>query len=177
MTNTQSLRLATVADAAAINSIYNHYVRTSAATFQVEEETTEERVEALRTRPVNQPMIVLEAGGEVVGWGALSPFRSRCAYRDTVELTAYVRHDSQRRGHGGRIVQDLIARARSLGYHTILAASCEESVGMIRLLKSLGMEEAGCLRQVGSKFGRRLDVVYLQLVFECTESVSFDTDE
>ncbi len=163
--NAPQPRLATVADAEAINAIYNHYVRTSTATFQVEDETTEERVEELRTRPANQPMIVLEVDGEVVGWGALSPFRSRCAYRDTIELTAYVQHDSHRRGYGRIIVQDLIERARSSGYHTILAASCEESVGMIRLLKSLGFAEAGCLRQVGSKFGRRLDVAYLQLLF------------
>ena len=113
----------------------------------------------------NQPVTVLEAEGAVVGWGALSPFQSRCAYRDTVELTAYVRQDCHRAGFGRAIVQDLIARARSLGYHTILAASCEESVGMIRLLKSLGFAEAGRLRQVGSKFGRQLDVVYLQLLF------------
>jgi L-amino acid N-acyltransferase len=164
MTNPLHPRLATVADAEAINSIYNHYVRTSAATFQVDDETVEERVEELRTRPNDQPMIVLEADGEIVGWGALSPFRSRCAYRDTSELTIYVRHDCHRRGHGRVLVRDLIARARSLGYHTLLAASCEESVGSIALLKSLGFGEAGTLREVGSKFGRRLDVVYLQLI-------------
>lgn len=158
-------RLATVADAEAINAIYNHYVRTSAATFQVEDETTEERAEELRTRPANQPMTVLEAEGEVVGWGALSSFQSRCAYRETIELTGYVRHDCHRCGYGRVIVQDLIARARSLGYHTILAVSCEESVGMIRLLTTLGFREAGRLREVGSKFGRRLDVVYLQMIF------------
>ena len=157
-------RLATVADAEPINAIYNHYVRTSAATFQVDDETTEERVEELRARPNNQPMIVLEAEGEIVGWGALSPFRSRCAYRETIELTIYICHTSHRRGYGRIIVQDLIERARSLGYHNILAVSCEESVGSIRLLQSLGFEEAGRLREVGRKFGRRLDVVYLQLI-------------
>ncbi len=107
-------RLATVADAEAINEIYNHYVRTSTATFQVEDETTEERAEELRTRPNNQPMTVLEDGGEIVGWGALSPFRSRCAYRDTIELTIYVRHDCHRRGYGRAIVRDLIERGRSV---------------------------------------------------------------
>ena len=157
------IRLATVADAAAINAIYNHYVRTSAATFQVDDQTREERVEELRTRSDNQPLTVLEESGEIVGWGALSPFRSRCAYRDTIELTVYVRHDCHRRGCGRAIVQDLIARARSLGYHTILATSCEESVGSIHLLKSLGFSAAGRLREVGSKFGRRLDVIYLQM--------------
>lgn len=158
-------RLATATDAEAINAIYNHYVRTSAATFQVEEETRDERAEELRTRPANQPLTVLKAEGDLVGWGALSPFRSRCAYRQTVELTTYVRHDRHRHGYGRVLVQDLIARANSLGYHTILAACCEESVGMIQLLESLGFKEAGRLRAVGSKFGRRFDVAYLQLIF------------
>ncbi|MEO7723293.1 MAG: N-acetyltransferase family protein [Chthoniobacterales bacterium] len=158
-------RLATVADAAAINAIYNHYVRTSTATFQVEDETTAEREEDLRERPPSQPVIVLEAEDVVVGWGALSPFQSRCAYRETAELTAYVRHGSHRQGYGRLIVQDLLTRARSLGYHAIIAVSCEESAGMIRLLGSLGFVEAGRLRQVGSKFDRRLDVIYLQLLF------------
>jgi L-amino acid N-acyltransferase len=164
MMDTPRPRLATVADAEAINAIYNYYVRNSAATFQVDDETTEERVEELRTRAENQPLIVLEVDRAIVGWGALSPFRSRCAYRDTVELTAYVRHDCHRQGFGRVIVQDLIERARSSGYHTLLAASCEESVGMIRLLESLGLKAAGRLREVGSKFGCRLDVVYLQLL-------------
>ncbi len=166
MKDTPRPRLATVADAAEINAIYNHYVRTSAATFQVDDETTEERVDELRTRPGNQPVIVLAADRAIVGWGALSPFRSRCAYRDTVELTVYVRHDCHRQGYGRAMVQDLIERARSLGYHTILAACCEESAGMIRLLESLGFKVAGRLREVGSKFGRRLDVVYLQLLLQ-----------
>ncbi len=157
-------RLATVADAAAINVIYNHYVRTSAATFQIDDETTEERAEELRTRPNEQPMIVLEAAGEAVGWGALSPFRSRCAYRETIELSVYVRHDCQRHGYGRMIVQELIALARSLGYHTILAVSCEESIGSMALLRSLGFVEVGCLHDVGMKFGRRFNVHYLQLM-------------
>ena len=100
MMDTLRPRLATVADAEEINAIYNYYVRTSAATFQVDDETTEERVEELRTRPGNQPLIVLEVDDAVVGWGALSPFRSRCAYRDTIELTVYVRHDCHRQGYG-----------------------------------------------------------------------------
>ena len=107
---------------------------------------------------------MLEAEGEVLGWGALSPFKSRCAYRDTIEISIYVRHDCHRRGYGRTIVQDLLERARAAGYHTILAASCEESVGSIGLLRSLGFDQVGRLRQVGSKFGRRLDVIYLQLM-------------
>jgi len=162
--DTPQPRPASVADAAAINAIYNYYVRNSAATFQVEEETTEEREEELRRRPVNQPLTVLEINGELVGWGALSAFQSRCAYRDAVELSAYVRHDQHRNGYGRILVQDLIARARSLGYHTIMAVCCEESGGMIGLLGSLGFNEVGRLRQVGIKFGRRLDVAYLQLL-------------
>jgi phosphinothricin acetyltransferase len=157
-------RLATVADAAAINAIYNFYVRNSAATFQVEEETAKEREMEIRMRPRNQPLLVLEIEGEIAGWGALSPFKARCAYRDSIELSIYVHPDRHRCGYGRTIVRDLIDRARISGYHTVLAASCEESIGSIALLKSLGFQEAGRLREVGSKFGRYLDVVYLQLM-------------
>ncbi len=157
-----------MADAEAINAIYNHYVRTSAATFQVEEETKEEREEELHSRPNELPLVVLEVNHEVAGWGALSPFKSRCAYRDTIELSIYVRPDRHRRGYGRRIVQDLVERARAAGYHTIVAASCAESSGSIALLRSSGFAEAGRLREVGSKFGRRLDVVYLQLLLKET---------
>ena len=62
------------------------------------------------------------------------------------------------------LAQDLIERARSSGFHTVLAVCCEESVGMIRMLDSLGFKVAGRFREVGIKFGRRLDVVYLQLL-------------
>ena len=169
------IQLATVADAEAINAIYNHYVRTSAATFQVEDETTEERVEELRARSTNQPITALEVDDEIVGFGALSPFRSRCAYRDTIELSVYVRPDCHRRGLGRVIVLDLIERARSFGYHTLLAASCEESVGSISLLKSLGFRETGRLREVGRKFGKRFDVIYLQLMLAASPPAKEET--
>ena len=156
-------RLATTRDAEAINAIYNHYVRTSAATFQVSDETIEERIEELRSRPENQPLVVLESDGAVVGFGSLSPFHSRCAYRETVELSIYVQPDSHRRGYGRLLVENLIARARSASYHSIMAVSCAESVGSIRLLQSLGFVERGRLHEVGHKFGRRFDVIYLQL--------------
>jgi phosphinothricin acetyltransferase len=164
MTRELQPRRATVCDAEGINAIYNHYVRASTATFQVADETKEEREEELRSRPNNQPITVLEIHGEILGWGALSPFKSRCAYRSTIELSVYVRDDCHRRGYGRTIVRDLIRRARGFGYHTIIAASCEESVSSISLLCSLGFVEVGRLREVGSKFGRRLDVVYLQLL-------------
>ena len=76
MMDTLRPRLATVADAEEINAIYNYYVRTSAATFQIDGETTEERVEELRTRPGNQPLIVIEADHGVVAGG-----RSRLSAR------------------------------------------------------------------------------------------------
>ena len=147
-------RLATVADAAAINAIYNHYVRTSTATFQVDEETTEERAEELRTRSPDQPTTVLENEGQIVGWGALSPFRSRCAYRDTIELTIYVQKYFHRRGLVRVLLQDLIERARELGYHILLAVSRAGSAGRTGHLRSLGLAEARRLRDAGNQVGR-----------------------
>ena len=73
--------------------------------------------------------------------------------------------DDERRGGGSRSIgQVLVARARSLGLKTLLAESCEESVGSIALFRALGWEENGRLREVGHKFQKRYDGVYLQLM-------------
>jgi len=146
-------RTATVADAEAINAIYNHYVRTSAATFQVEEETKEEREEELRSRPNELPLIVLEADGEVVGWGTLSPFKSRCAYRDTIEISIYVRHDCHGRGIGSMLLNDLISRAHTIGHHSIVALISADQERSVALHHKAGFTEVGRLREVGHAAG------------------------
>jgi phosphinothricin acetyltransferase len=57
---------------------------------------------------------------------------------------------------------DLIGRARELGHHTILGGACTEQAASLALQESVGFEHAGCLREVGQKFGRWLDVAYMQ---------------
>lgn len=166
------IRLATLADLPTVLAIYNHYVATSTCTFRVESETEDELLASFRARGSAHPLTVAMADGAVIGWGALSPWNSRCGYARTVEASVYVRHDQHRRGVGRAILADLIERARVAGHHTIIGATCTEQAASVALQATLGFERVGCLREVGFKFGRWLDVAYMQLTLDSTTSVT-----
>jgi L-amino acid N-acyltransferase YncA len=156
------IRLAGRADLAAINAVYNHYVRASTCTFQVAPETDEGRAAWLAAHGPYHPATVAELDGEVVGWGALSPYHTREAYRQTVEDSVYVRHDRLGRGVGTALLADLLARAGQLRYHAVIALVVAEQAQSLRLHESFGFETVGRLREVGRKFDRWLDVVLMQ---------------
>lgn len=156
------LRAATAADLAAINDIYNHYVVSSTCTYQLEPATREERAAWFAAHGPEHPILVAELDGEVVGWGSLSTFHARAAFRRTVEDSVYIRHDRQRRGIGGALLAELVTRAQAIGHHTIIAAIDGEQAGSIVLHEQHGFTLAGRLRAVGNKFGRWLDLVYME---------------
>src|SRR4051794_4261794 len=115
------IRPATEADLVAINEIYNHYVFHSTCTYQEEPDAIEDRRKWFEAHDEKHPVTVALLDDRVVGWGSLSRFHSRCAYRNTVENSVYVDHEMHRRGIGSAILRDLIQRARALGHHTIIA--------------------------------------------------------
>jgi phosphinothricin acetyltransferase len=156
------IRTATRYDAAAINDIQNHYVERSTVTFLKEPLTLDERLEWFDKHSEFHPITVAEAGEEVIAWGSLGSFRSTAAYRQTSELSVYVRDDWHRRGVGRAIVIDLVERARVLDHHAIIGCCCSEAVASIALLEALGFERVGYFPQVGWKFERWLDVVFVQ---------------
>ncbi|MBN9522747.1 N-acetyltransferase [bacterium] len=160
------IRPATEADLPAVCDIYNHYVEHSTCTFQVEPDTETERLAWFRDRSPVHPVTVAEAGGEVIAWAALSPWKSRCAYARSAEASVYVRPDAHRRGLGRALLADLIARGRAVGLHTILGATCTEHAASLALQDAMGFERVGVTREVGFKFGRWLDVAYTQLMLE-----------
>jgi L-amino acid N-acyltransferase len=164
--NEVSLRPATVADLDAINAIYNYYVHRSTCTYQTEDETAAERRTWFDHHGPRHPVVVALMDGEVVGWGSLSAFRARAAYRHTVENSVYVRQDVLRRGIGGVILKDLIRRAREIGYHTVIASIDGEQTGSIAIHAKHGFVEVAHMKEVGFKFDRWLDVFYMQLMLE-----------
>jgi L-amino acid N-acyltransferase YncA len=157
------IRSACRGDLAAINDIYNYYVATSTCTYQEEPEIVRARAKWFAEHDAAHPVIVAELDGEVIAWASLSWFRSRCAYRYTVEDSVYVRHDLHGRGIGEALLRRLIGLARKLGHRTIIASISGEQSASIALHRKLGFLRAGRLRRVGFKFGRWLDVVYMQL--------------
>ncbi|MBI2886529.1 MAG: N-acetyltransferase [Chloroflexi bacterium] len=157
------VRPATEGDLTAINDIYNFYVRTATATFDLEEVTLAERRDWYAHHGERYPVLVAEAAGEFVGWCSLSPFRARPGYRYTVEDSVYIRDDWRGRGVGRLLLQGLLAKAERLGYHSVMALIGDsDNQASIALHASLGFQQVGIEREVGYKFGRWLDVVVMQ---------------
>jgi phosphinothricin acetyltransferase len=165
-----TVRLATSDDLPAINDIYNYYVPRSTCTYQLEPEPLEGRQKWFAEHPPDKyPVTVAEVGGEVVGWGSLSKFRERAAYAPSVEASIYIRHDMQRRGLGRALLIDLIERAKEIGFHTLVGGASADQTASIALQESLGFERVAHFKEVGMKFGQRLDVVFLQLMLKNSE--------
>ena len=157
-----TIRPATEADLPAINAIYNHYVLCSTCTYQTEPSTDAERAAWFSPRTASHPVTVATVGEQVVGWGSLSRFHPRAAYGRTVENAVYVHHERHRQGIGSALLADLLARAAAAGHHAVVALLDADQAGSIELHRRAGFTEAGRLREVGFKFGRWLDVVYMQ---------------
>lgn len=160
-----SIRLATLSDLPAINSIYNHYVLNSTCTYQEEPSTSEERENWFAAHGPSLPVTVaFDEQNQILGWASLSRFHPRSAYRNTVENSVYVRPELHGRGIGSLLLADSIARARSAGHRTILALIDADQKPSIALHLKLGFTQSAHLKEVGFKFGRWLDVIYLQLM-------------
>jgi L-amino acid N-acyltransferase YncA len=167
------IREATGVDLAAIDDIYNHYVATSTSTFQVEPTTPEERRAWFAAHGPEHPVLVFEderlangprvAGGTIAGWASLNPYNPREAYGRTVELSVYVRHEHRGGGIGRALVTELLAQARAVGHHVVLAQVAADQEPSLALHRSLGFREVGRLDEVGFKFERWVDVVLFTL--------------
>jgi L-amino acid N-acyltransferase len=159
-----NLRPAVGSDLNAINEIYNYYVLNSTCTYQEQPETFSDRHKWFYDHDREYPVVVAENNGEVVSWGSISRYRRRTAYRYTVENSIYVRHDWHRRGIGSLLLQEIIRRSRDLGYRTIIAAIDSDQTQSISLHAKFNFQHVGRLQSVGWKFGRWLDVIYMELL-------------
>ena len=157
------IRPAVMADAGAISAIYNHYILTSTATFTEEVEPVAGRERWLAAHTGDHLVLVAEEeAGAIAGWASLSPFHERSAFRFTAEDSIYLRHDRRGQGLGGRLLAEVMAGARRGGLRTVVAAITAEQGASIALHRRHGFVQVAHLREVGRKFGRWLDVVYLQ---------------
>jgi phosphinothricin acetyltransferase len=97
-----------------------------------------------------------------VGFGSLSAYRDRPAYRTTVEDSVYVHPDHQGRGVGRAVLGELVEVANARGFHTVIARIVGHNEASIAVHERLGFEPVGVEREVGRKFHQWLDVVVMQ---------------
>ncbi len=158
------IRDAIVTDLPAILAIYNAAVADTTAIWNDAQVDLENRRVWWADRLAKgYPVLVAGEGTEVLGYASFGDWRAFDGYKGTVEHSVYVRTDAQGRGLGRDLMLTLIDRARACGKHVMVAGIEAGNAGSIRLHQSLGFVETGRMPQVGQKFGRWLDLVFLQL--------------
>lgn len=156
------VRLATLADAEAIREIYNPEVIGSTVTFDLVPRSLEDQEKWLDDHSGAHPAIVAELDGAVAGYGSLSAYKERPAYRTSVEDSVYVHRDFQRRGVGRLLLSSLVGLAADHGFHAMFARIVGGHEASITLHEQCGFETIGVEKEVGRKFNQWLDVVVMQ---------------
>jgi phosphinothricin acetyltransferase len=171
------IRLAEMADAEAIRTIYNVEVLESTNTFDMVPRTrAEQEAWILEHSGVHPAVVAIEtvgsgvdgpagANGEIVlGFGSLSPFRERSGYSATAENSVYVDRAQRGKGVGRALLADLVERASAHGFHSLIARIAGHNETSIGLHEAAGFVLVGVEREVGRKHRQWLDVVELQLL-------------
>jgi L-amino acid N-acyltransferase YncA len=159
-----AIRIASSADAHAIAAIYAHHVLHGTGTFEEEPPTAAEMAERLRAvQERGRPWLVAQHDGLVVGYAYANQFRDRAAYRFAGEDSVYVDPAHMGRGIGKALLASLLDAAGAAGFQRMIAVIGDSAnIGSIRLHEQAGFEPCGRLDAAGFKFGRYLDVVFMQ---------------
>jgi L-amino acid N-acyltransferase YncA len=159
------IRTATVADAGPIARIYNHYVENTVITFEEAAVSADEMARRMAEVQHHElPWLVAEQEEHVVGYSYASPWKSRSAYRHSVETTIYLQVGREGRGIGSRLYAALLPMLEERGIHAVIGGSALPNPASASLHERLGFERVATFRQVGFKHGRWVDVAYWQRV-------------
>lgn len=157
------IRETRVDDLSAVAALYAYYVRVSAATFELEPPRVAEMERRWRAAGESgYPHLVAEMEGHIAGFASASAFRSRPAYRSTVEDTVYVDAEFVGRGVGTALLCTLLEKCRALGFRQMVAVVGGENPPSIALHARAGFRTVGVLREVGWKFEAWQDVTLMQ---------------
>lgn len=162
------IRDANLNDAEGIVAIYNDAVLNTTAIWNEVAVDAANRIAWLTERQrVGYPVLVAVAeDGTVLGYASFGDWRAFDGYRHTVEHSVYVSKSHQGAGIGKALMIALIERARAAGKHVMVAGIEAGNAASIQLHYRLGFEQVGLLKEVGTKFGRWLDLAFLQLTLD-----------
>lgn len=165
MADDLTIRAATVADAAAVAAIYDHYIAHSIATFEEEPLPATEIAQRIRnTAAASLPWLIAERAGEVVGYAYARPWRERRAYRFSAEITVYAAPTSTGHGVGSRLYDRLLPLLRSQSIHAVVGVIALPNEASVALHEKFGLSKVAHLKEVGFKFDRWIDVGYWERV-------------
>ncbi len=154
----------TRADLPRVNDLYNHFVETSAVTFDLEPISLTRRQEWFETFAAESPYqaFVLHLDGQLVGFACSHPFRPKPAYRTSVETTIYLDPAVHGRGLGVPLYQRLFSALATEDLHRVYAVIALPNPASLALHRRLGFEQVGLLHQAGRKFDRYWDLCLME---------------
>ena len=158
------VRSATTEDAARICEIYNHYVLHSTITFEEQPVSLGEMEQRIAAVLTGLPWLVWVEDQVVQGFAYASKWKGRCAYRYSVESTAYLADGSTGRGIGTRLYEALFTALRQSKMHVVMGGIALPNDASIAMHEKLGYEKVAHFREDGCKFGKWIDVAYWQLL-------------
>ena len=161
-----TIRSARIKDLDTITEIYNEAIIKTIATFDTEPKTYEEQKKWFDDHESKNPILVAELNGVIVGWASLSKWSDRCAYSDTAEISLYVQEKYQGKGIGRHLIEAIIKEGKKTGLHTIIARITAGNESSLHLHRSVGFTYIGIMKEVGKKFGKRLDVHLMQKIYK-----------
>lgn len=156
------LRLARVEDAPALLEIYAPYVTDTTVSFEYEVPTVEEFARRVEDFSSGYPYLVWEEDGRLLGYCYAHPYAARPAYQWGAELTVYLRQEATHKGLGTKLYGALMELLRLQGVRTVYGCITEENKVSVAMHRSLGFHEGGLFHKAGYKFGRWLDVLWLE---------------
>ncbi|MDU8885336.1 GNAT family N-acetyltransferase [Yeosuana sp. MJ-SS3] len=159
-----SIRQAEEKDIPKILEIINFEILNSTVIYDYLEHTIEQQTEWFKQKQKkNMPVIVAECNDGVIGFGTYSIFRPWDAYRLSLEHSIYVDKDYRSQGIGRTLMTELIKLAKDQGYHTMIAGVDASNQKSVNFHKHSGFKEVGVFKEVGYKFDKWLDLIFMQL--------------
>ncbi|MGH9242293.1 MAG: GNAT family N-acetyltransferase [Vicinamibacterales bacterium] len=163
------IREALEQDVPGILAIYNDVIATSTAVYREDPASLDDRLQWFHARREQAyPILVAAGDAGILGFASYGDFRSWPGYRFTVEHTVHIRTDERGRGVGTMLMQALIRRAVEQDKHVMIGGVDADNEPSLRFHERLGFVRAAHLRQVGFKFGRWLDLVFVQRILTTT---------
>ncbi|MDX2007387.1 MAG: GNAT family N-acetyltransferase [Meiothermus sp.] len=167
MGDTITVREATEEDVPALTEIFNDAILNTTAVYFYEPVTEENRLEWLRTKHRDGwPVFVADEGRGALGFSTFGPFRPWPAYLHSAEHSVYVHPERRGQGIGRLLIPPLLESARGLNLHTLLAGIDASNLASQKLHRHFGFSPVAHFKQVGFKFGRWLDLVFMQKMLD-----------
>jgi L-amino acid N-acyltransferase YncA len=153
-------------DAQQICKIYNYYVANTIITFEEVPVTEQEMKKRIMEISAEFPYLVFEDETGITGFAYASRWKSRSAYRYSVESTVYVAQDKLRKKIGQQLLSELLAKLKTIGIHSIIAGIALPNAGSVGLHEKFGFKKIGEFEEVGRKFNQWINVGYWELLLE-----------